>query len=103
MGRRARRRKPRLRAALRKAGQREVGGILMAKQLRPGHFRIVDFSLDAFSGSHTRFRRDPKTHQKVLDAFFQRRAAITSGSTTSANGTRIRRSRFNPASRISRL
>jgi integrative and conjugative element protein (TIGR02256 family) len=61
-----------LRAALRKAGQREVGGILMAKQLRPGHFRIVDFSLDAFSGSHTRFRRDPKTHQKVLDAFFQR-------------------------------
>jgi hypothetical protein len=61
-----------LRAAPRKAGQREVGGILMAEQLRPGHFRIVDFSLDALSGSHTRFHRDPKTHQKVLDAFFQR-------------------------------
>jgi hypothetical protein len=24
------------------------------------------------SGSHTRFRRDPKTHQKTLDEFFER-------------------------------
>ena len=63
---------PRVRAALRKAGPREIGGMLMAEQLGPGHFRIVDFSLDAFSGSHTRFRRDPKTHQNVLDEFFQR-------------------------------
>jgi len=46
--------------------------MLMAEQLGPGHFRIVDFSLDAFSGSHTRFRRDPKTHQKVLEDFFER-------------------------------
>ena len=44
----------RLRAALRKAGPREIGGMLMAEQLRPGHFRIVDYSLDVFSGSHTR-------------------------------------------------
>jgi [CysO sulfur-carrier protein]-S-L-cysteine hydrolase len=63
---------PRLCAALRKAGRREIGGMLLAEQLGPGHFRIIDFSLDAFSGSHTRFRRDPKTHQKVLDEFFQR-------------------------------
>jgi integrative and conjugative element protein (TIGR02256 family) len=63
---------PRLRAALGEAGRREIGGMLIAEQLVPDHFRIVDFSLDAFSGSHTRFRRDPETHQKVLDEFFQR-------------------------------
>jgi [CysO sulfur-carrier protein]-S-L-cysteine hydrolase len=57
---------------IRKAGQREIGGMLMAEQLVRDHFRIVDFSLDAFSGSHTRFRRDAKTHQKTLDEFFQR-------------------------------
>jgi [CysO sulfur-carrier protein]-S-L-cysteine hydrolase len=50
--------------------------MLMAEQLGPGHFRIVDFSLDAFSGSHTRFRRDPKTHQKVLDEFFRTLPAV---------------------------
>lgn len=63
---------PRLRSALRKAGRREIGGMLMAEQLGTGHFRIVDFSLDAFSGSHTHFHRDPNTHQKTLDEFFQR-------------------------------
>jgi [CysO sulfur-carrier protein]-S-L-cysteine hydrolase len=62
----------RFRAALGKAGRREIGGMLMAEQLAPGHFRIVDFSLDAFSGSHTRFRRDPETHRKTLDEFFER-------------------------------
>src|ERR1700676_2657595 len=63
---------PRLRAELRKAGQREIGGLLMAAQLSPAHFRILDFSLDALSGSHMRFRRDPQTHQKTLDEFFER-------------------------------
>lgn len=61
-----------LRKALRVAGRREIGGMLMAEQLTPGHFRIVDFSLDVFSGSHTHFRRDPRTHQKALDEFFER-------------------------------
>jgi integrative and conjugative element protein (TIGR02256 family) len=63
---------PRLRTALRKAGQREIGGLLMAEQLSPAHFRIVDFSLDALSGAHTRFHRDPLTHQRALDEFFER-------------------------------
>jgi integrative and conjugative element protein (TIGR02256 family) len=62
----------RFRKALRAAGRREIGGMLMAEQLAPDHFCIVDFSLDAFSGSHTRFRRDPETHQKTLDEFFER-------------------------------
>lgn|SRR6185369_2674322 len=62
----------RLRTSLRKAGDREIGGLLMGEQLSPAHFRILDFSLDALSGSHMRFRRSPQTHQKTLDAFFER-------------------------------
>ena len=61
----------RFRAALRKAGRREIGGTLFAEQIKADHFRVVDFSLDAYSGSHTAFRRDPRTHQKMLDEFFQ--------------------------------
>lgn len=62
---------PRLRKALRKAGSREIGGVLFAEKLAPGRFRIVDFSLDLNSGSHTNFRRDPVMHNEALTAFFQ--------------------------------
>jgi proteasome lid subunit RPN8/RPN11 len=62
----------RFRVALREAGRREIGGMLFAEQIIADHFRIVDFSLDAYSGSHTAFRRDPLTHQRMLDKFFQR-------------------------------
>lgn len=62
----------RLRAALRQARRREIGGMLFAVQLAQSNFRIVDFSLDAFSGSHTNFRRTPEAHRKALDAFFER-------------------------------
>ncbi len=63
---------PRLRDELRKAGKREIGGMLLAEQLAPGRFRIVDFSVDAVSGSHATFRRDPLAHRQALAAFFQR-------------------------------
>ena len=62
----------RFHTSLRQAGDREIGGMLLAEQLKPGHFRIVDFSLDSFSGSHTGFRRDPQSHQNTLDEFFRR-------------------------------
>jgi [CysO sulfur-carrier protein]-S-L-cysteine hydrolase len=62
----------RLRIALRRAGKREIGGVLLAEQLAPGNFSVVDFSLDPLSGSHTAFRRDPQTHRQTLDEFFQR-------------------------------
>ena len=61
-----------LRKALRQAGRREIGGMLFAEQLAPAHFRLMDFSTDLYSGSHTNFRRDPKVHQKALDDFFDR-------------------------------
>jgi [CysO sulfur-carrier protein]-S-L-cysteine hydrolase len=62
----------RLRRALRKAGRREIGGMLLAEQLAPDSFRIVDFTLDQSSGTHATFRRDPTSHQRTLDEFFQR-------------------------------
>jgi integrative and conjugative element protein (TIGR02256 family) len=61
-----------VRSALRTAGRLEVGGMLFAEQSAPGKFRIIDISLDLFSGSHTAFRRDPKVHQKMLNEFFRR-------------------------------
>ena len=36
------------------------------------HFRVVDFSLSAHSGSHITFRRDPELHRQALDDFFCR-------------------------------
>ncbi|MVA31550.1 Mov34/MPN/PAD-1 family protein [Agrobacterium vitis] len=63
---------PRLRKALHKAGSREIGGMLFAEQLAPGRFRIVDFSLDPYSGSHANFQRDPALHHEALNAFFEK-------------------------------
>ena len=62
----------RLRKALRQAGCREIGGMIFAEQLAPAHFRVMDFSLDAHSGSHTMFNRDPDVHRQALDDFFRR-------------------------------
>jgi integrative and conjugative element protein (TIGR02256 family) len=62
----------RLRHALHEAGKREIGGMLMAEQLAPGRFRLVDFSLDPITGSHSEFRRDPDKHRQTLDDFFRR-------------------------------
>jgi [CysO sulfur-carrier protein]-S-L-cysteine hydrolase len=62
----------RFHTSLRQAGNREIGGVLFAEQIKPSHFCIVDFSLDPCSGSHARFRRDPQAHQKTLDEFFLR-------------------------------
>ena len=62
----------RLRKALRQAGRREIGGMLFAEQLAPAHFRLMDFSIDLYSGTHTNFQRDPRVHQQALDAFFEK-------------------------------
>ena len=46
--------------------------MLFAEQLAVAHFRVVDFSLSAHSGSRTTFVRDPKQHRQALDDFFCR-------------------------------
>jgi proteasome lid subunit RPN8/RPN11 len=62
----------RLHQALTRAGANEIGGILMGRELSPGCFEIVDFSLDEMSGSHEEFVRDHEVHNKVLADFFER-------------------------------
>ncbi|WP_185268933.1 Mov34/MPN/PAD-1 family protein [Halopseudomonas xiamenensis] len=61
-----------LRSALRGAGRREIGGVLMGEQIEPGHFRIVDLSIDKEIGGRAHFVRSPEAHAVALDAFFRR-------------------------------
>ena len=61
-----------LRRALRAAGRREIGGVLMGEQIEPGHFRVVDLSVDKETGGRAHFVRSPEAHADALDAFFQR-------------------------------
>lgn len=62
----------RMKQALRRAGAREIGGILMGEEVESGRFRVVDFSLDEVSGSRAHFVRDAQHHLAALDEFFQR-------------------------------
>lgn len=62
----------RLQEALRRAGRREIGGMIFAEQIASSHFCVVDFSLDVLSGSRTEFNRDPAVHRQALDDFFRR-------------------------------
>ncbi|QSY96045.1 Mov34/MPN/PAD-1 family protein [Rhizobium bangladeshense] len=59
-------------AKLARAGMREIGGILMARQIKPGHFEVVDFSVDDMTGERAHFVRDPSYHNDFLQAFFER-------------------------------
>lgn len=62
--------KDKLRKELRAAGSREIGGVLMAEQLAPGHFRVIDFSIDSQTGSRAHFVRSSQVHTETLSAFF---------------------------------
>lgn len=62
----------RMMLCLAKAKRREIGGILMAEQVAPGEFRVVDFSLDDSTGSAAHFVRSPEHHRAALDEFFAR-------------------------------
>ena len=62
----------RLRKALRQAGRREIGGMIFAEELDPGNFRVMDFSLDARTGSRSMFIRDLEVHRQALNDFFRR-------------------------------
>lgn len=62
----------RMKQALRRAGAREIGGILMGRQLKAGIFAIVDFSVDEISGQRAHFVRDAEHHRQALERFFDR-------------------------------
>jgi integrative and conjugative element protein (TIGR02256 family) len=61
-----------LRRSLRAAGRREIGGVLMGEQIEPGHFRVIDLSVDNETGGRAHFVRSPEAHADALDAFFRR-------------------------------
>lgn len=44
----------------------------MAEQIVPGHFRIVDLSIDSETGGRAHFVRSPEAHSAALDLFFER-------------------------------
>ena len=62
----------RMRKSICAARRREIGGILMAEQLEPGSFRIVDFSVDPITGTSAHFVRSIEHHQQVLADFFEK-------------------------------
>ncbi|WP_417682771.1 Mov34/MPN/PAD-1 family protein [Roseibium sp.] len=62
----------RMKNMLARAADREIGGILMARQITPGQFEIVDFSVDELTGERAHFVRDHVFHNTFLDAFFER-------------------------------
>jgi hypothetical protein len=60
----------RLKAELRRAGEREVGGFLMAEQIEPGTFRVAEISVDHGAGTAVHFRRRIEEHREELQRFF---------------------------------
>lgn len=63
--------KEKLRKALRSAGSREIGGVLMGEQIAAGHFRVVDLSIDSQTGGRAHFVRSSEAHIDALSAFFR--------------------------------
>lgn len=64
--------KVRMMSCLIQAKRREIGGILMAEQVKPGEFKIIDFSLDNITGSAAHFVRSTENHCAALEDFFNK-------------------------------
>lgn len=62
----------RMRREVGAAGRVEIGGILMAEQIEPGHFRLADFTVDGQRGGAAHFVRTVEDHQAALSRFFAR-------------------------------
>ena len=57
------------------ASSREIGGMLMGEELGEQSFRLVDFTIDARSGSASHFVRNADEHDQALADFFVRTRA----------------------------
>lgn len=55
---------------LRRAGRREIGGLLMGEHVRDELFRIVEISVQRGGGTHACFIRHPRDHNAQLEEFF---------------------------------
>jgi integrative and conjugative element protein (TIGR02256 family) len=65
----------RLQRELRKAGRREIGGLLMGEHVQGELFRVVDLTVQHSGGTTACFIRHPHEHQAELDQFFERTGA----------------------------
>jgi [CysO sulfur-carrier protein]-S-L-cysteine hydrolase len=54
----------RLQSELKRAGNREIGGLLMGEHVRDEVFRIVDISVQRSGGDRACFIRRPEDHKK---------------------------------------
>ncbi len=60
----------RLKRELRKAGRREIGGLLMGEHVADELFRVVEISVQRAGGTYACFIRRPEDHQEQLQKFF---------------------------------
>jgi [CysO sulfur-carrier protein]-S-L-cysteine hydrolase len=60
----------RLHREMRRAGQQEIGGLLMGEHTGDGVFRIAEISIQRSGGTHASFIRDPNKHRDQLQRFF---------------------------------
>lgn len=58
--------------ALERAGQIEIGGILMGEYLEPGRYKIADVTIQSNSGSFSTFIRNIKLALQSLKSFFSK-------------------------------
>jgi proteasome lid subunit RPN8/RPN11 len=61
-----------LRRELRRAGHREIGGVLAGEDLGGGRFSVAGISVQRSGGSVADFVRDPSTHRKFMRRFMAR-------------------------------
>lgn len=59
-------------SALRRAGSREIGGVLLGEHLGPSLFRIADMSIQRSGGTRACFVRKPQLHAAYVRRFFKR-------------------------------
>jgi integrative and conjugative element protein (TIGR02256 family) len=55
---------------LRRAGRREIGGLLMGEHVRDELFRLVELSVQRGGGTNACFIRRPQDHKAQLEKFF---------------------------------
>ncbi|RKR36212.1 Mov34/MPN/PAD-1 family protein [Paraburkholderia sp. BL17N1] len=61
----------RFRRELRRAGNQEIGGVMVAEHLEDAAFRLAGFSVQRSGGSFASFVRKPALHRRFLSRFFQ--------------------------------
>jgi [CysO sulfur-carrier protein]-S-L-cysteine hydrolase len=62
----------RLKLALRRAGRKEIGGVLMGEFLGDEKFQLLEFSLQEFGGTKAHFSRDLLHNKAELEKFFEK-------------------------------